>query len=156
MCCTTCHSAAFSGQHGLLRPASSSDQAQKVARLAHPDAVRELVARQVRRRRRRLPACGRAALGVRVTAPGQHAVVPVIPLQQRDTHLQTGRAGASAVLRQLACEVCELRAQLRNSTKPSYAHRAHYVSTSGAAVSAAWLQSTLQQDVYLQCANSSQ
>ena len=58
------------------------------ARLAHPDAVRKLVARQVRRRRRRLPARGRAALGVRVAAPGQHAVVPVIPLQQRDAHLQ--------------------------------------------------------------------
>ena len=68
------------------------------ARLAHPDAVRELVARQVRRRRRRLPARGRAALGVRVAAPGQHAVVPVVPLQQRDTHLQAGQAGASAVL----------------------------------------------------------
>ena len=80
----------------LYRGRTACNAPRVQARLAHPHAVRKLAARQVRRRRRRLPARGRAALGVRVTAPGQHAVVAVIPLQQRGAHLQTGQARPSS------------------------------------------------------------
>jgi len=67
-------------------------QPQRGARLADPDPVCKHAGRQVCGRGLRLALRWRAAPRARVAAPGQHAVVRVIPGQQRGAHLATAAA----------------------------------------------------------------
>ncbi len=62
------------------------------ARLADPDPVRKHACRQVGGRGLRLARRWRAPPRARVAAPGQHAVVRVVPGQQRTAHLSTAAA----------------------------------------------------------------